>query len=120
MKKYSYLLALVFAIGMAGCSTKNFNEREIIGRWYSVAWTRDGQETDMKAWFEFLEDKTYRAVIQRNQEEGKWWIDGYKLFTQVPGEERIVVKIERLDQGNLELRMNRGGQDELLSFTRGQ
>jgi len=120
MKKLSCLSIMFLAIAMVSCSTKNFNEREIVGRWFSVSWLREGQDTGLAAWFEFNEDKTYRSVIDRNQEEGKWWIDGYKLYTQAAGEERIVVKIELLDAGNLELRMNRGGQDELLIFTRGQ
>ncbi len=120
MKKLRYLLVLVLAIASADCSTKNFNEREIIGRWFSASWLRDGQDTNLLAWFQFNEDKTYQAVIASNQEEGTWWIDGYKLYTQAKGEERIVVKIELLDASNLVLRMNRSGQDELLTFTRGQ
>jgi hypothetical protein len=120
MKKYSICLITLFAIALAGCSTKNYNEREIIGRWFSNSWLRDGQETDMTAWFEFNEDKTYRAVIQRNQEEGTWWINGYKLFTKANGEEAIVVRIKHLDTGNLELEMNRGGQKEILSLSRGR
>ncbi|HLF65578.1 MAG TPA: hypothetical protein VI603_17580 [Saprospiraceae bacterium] len=120
MKKLNTYLIFVLTVLMVSCSTKNYNEREIIGRWFSIGWLQNGLETDLTAWFEFNEDKTYRAVIARNQEEGTWWIDGYKLYTQAKGEERIVVKIERLDEGNLEIRMNRGGQDELLIFTRGQ
>ena len=122
MKKYNAFLILFVgcSLSLANCSFKNFNERQLVGQWFSSEWLRDGVETEMKAWFEFSEDKTYRAVIERNQEEGKWWIDGEKLYTQVEGEERVVVRIERLDDGNLELGMNRGGQRELLVFVRAQ
>lgn len=120
MKKHSTLLLFLLAgLLMSGCTT-DYNEREIIGRWFSVGWLRNDAETDLTAWFEFNEDMTYRAVIARNQEEGKWWVEGYKLYTQAYGAEPIVVKIEKLEGSNMEISMNRGGQRELLIFTRAQ
>ncbi len=120
MKSYLTLLSLLLIISLMtpGCGTSAKNEEAIVGQWFSVGWLSDGVETHQKAWFEFNADHTYRAVVERNKEEGKWWVDGYKLFTQASGEERIVVKIEKLDSGNLEIAMNRGGQKELLIFTR--
>ena len=116
MKKLSILFLFACVVFVSACQTTSYNEREIIGRWFSQSWMREGQETGLTAWFEFNEDKTYRAVIQRQQEEGKWWIDGYKLYTQANGQEKIVVKIERLEGSILELGMNRGGQEEHLVF----
>lgn len=110
---------LALAITFSAC-TKNYNEREIIGAWFSEQWLQEGQETGLKAWFDFEEDKTYRAVFGRTQEEGTWWIEGYKLYTRAYGQEQIVVKIERLEGDVLELGMNRGGNRELLIFRRAQ
>ena len=100
------------------CSRTNYNERALIGRWFSQGWQREGQETGITAWFEFNEDKTYRAVIARTKEQGTWWVDGYKLYTHGDGQEEIVVKIERLEGSILELGMNRGGQYERIIFSK--
>ncbi len=114
-------LTLVFAVIAisTACTTTNYNEKQIIGRWFSQEWLRDGQDTGMTAWFEFNDDKTYRAVIARTQEEGRWWIEGNKLFTQANGAEKIVVKIEKLDNNQLQIGMNRSGQKEEILFAPG-
>ena len=118
MKRISYFVIVLIAGLAMSCGTTSKNEEAIIGRWFSQGWEREGQETDMTAWFEFNEDKTYRAVIQRQQEQGTWWIDGYKLFTQAEGQEKIMVKIERLEGSALELGMNRGGQSERIFLSK--
>lgn len=118
MKKLSIYIVLLGTLLATACSTKNYNERAIIGRWFSQAWQREGAETGLTAWFEFNEDKTYRAVIERTQEQGTWWIDGYKLYTHAEGDEPIVVKIERLEGSILEIGMNRGGKYEQIVFAK--
>jgi hypothetical protein len=121
MKRNSLLPVLLgFGLSLLSCSYKSYDERQVVGQWFSTEWLRNGENTEMRAWFNFMEDKTYRAVIEKNQEEGTWWISGNKLYTQVEGEERVVVGIERLDDGNLHLKMNRGGQSELLVMVRAQ
>ena len=120
MEKHSYFLFALIAVSLTSCSFKSYTEQQLVGRWFSNAWLQNGQPTELTAWFEFNEDKTYRAVIARRQEEGTWWIEGYKLFTHATGEEPIVVKIEKLDEMNLEIAMNRGGQPELIIFNRAQ
>jgi len=118
MKKLSVIALIAVAFMAESCSTTNYNERAIIGRWFSQAWQREGAETGLTAWFEFNEDKTYRAVIARTKEQGTWWIDGYKLYTHAEGQEEIVVKIERLEGSILEIGMNRGGQYEQVVFSK--
>jgi hypothetical protein len=120
MKIIIGLVAPLFVVLLLNCSVKNYNERELVGQWFSQQWTQDGHPTQLRAWFQFGEDKTYRAVISENQEEGKWWIDGYKLYTQVEGQEKIVVKISSLDSTTLVVDMNRGGQKEQITFSRGR
>jgi hypothetical protein len=121
MKKISLFVLLSIAALQFSCSTTNYNEREIVGRWFSYTWLRGDEETNLTAWFDFAEDKTYRAVIARNQEEGKWWIEGYRLFTKANGaDEPVKVKIEKLDENNLEISMNRSGVREYVIFSRGQ
>lgn len=112
--KIFLLLAVVFSL--SACQTTTYNEKAIVGRWFSQEWLREGKPTGLTAWFEFNADKTYRAVIAQTQEQGTWWVEGYKLYTKAQGEEAIVVKIEKLDKNELVLGMNRGGQKEQLSF----
>jgi hypothetical protein len=118
MEKHKFFLVALLALVLASCSFKTYREEQLVGRWFSNAWLQNGQPTELTAWFEFNEDKTYRAVIARRQEEGIWWMEGYKLYTRANGQEPIVVKVETLDEVNLEIAMNRGGQAELIIFNR--
>jgi hypothetical protein len=119
MKQLNLIAFAAVLLMTASCSTTNYNERALIGTWFSQGWLREGAETGITAWFEFNEDKTYRAVIARTQEQGTWWVDGYKLYTHADGQEEIVVKIEHLEGSSLELGMNRGGQMERIILAKG-
>ncbi len=72
----------------------------------------------MRAWIAFDADSSYRAIFNERREQGKYWVDGYKLYTDADGAETIVVKIASLEENNMILEMNRSGAIEELMFTR--
>lgn len=118
MRYFILFICLAFA---AACYNDSFYEREIEGQWFSQQWLRDGQPTGYNAFMEFRpEDSTYMAVFVQNVESGKYWIDGNRLYTQAHGAEPIKVKIESIEEGIMEIGMNRGGQSETIIFGRKQ
>ena len=120
VKKFgSLLLTAILAITLFS-ACQSFNEREIHGQWYSNSWTSNGEPIRMRAWMDFEEDGTYRAVFQDSKEQGEYWIDGYKLFTQAEGADKIVTRIKRLEMDTMVIGMNRGGNDEEILFVRGK
>ena len=115
------ILIFLFIIGLAtSCGYESYHEREIYGEWFSTEWIQGGQYSNMRAWMNFKEDSTYMAVFDQNVESGRYWIDGYKLYTQNNDAETIVVKIEELADDVMKIGMNRGGVPELIVFGRAQ
>ncbi|RLD18905.1 MAG: hypothetical protein DRI69_09490 [Bacteroidetes bacterium] len=112
------LAALMVTLFIASCGYTSYNQRQIEGQWFSDSWTSDGEETGMRAWIAFDSDSTYRAIFNNGKEQGKYWIDGYKLYTHADGAEAIAVKIESLEEDKMALQMNRSGAKEVLMFTR--
>jgi hypothetical protein len=112
------LVALTITLLIASCGYDNYNQRQIEGQWFSDSWERDGEETGMRAWLAFDSDSTYRAIFNERREKGKYWIDGYKLYTHAEDAEAIVVKIKSLEENNMVLQMNRSGSREELMFSR--
>ena len=74
----------------------------------------------MRAWMAFDNDGTYRAVFEERREQGTFWIDGYKLYTQAKGSDQIVTRINQLDSTTLVIGMNRAGTKEEITFNRGK
>lgn len=112
-------LACVFVALLASCAMESYNEREIVGQWFSESWTSEGEETGYRAWMAFNQDSTYRALFQNRREQGDYWIDGHRLYTHASDGEPIKVKIANLDDQSLVLEMNRGGSVETITFGRG-
>ena len=112
------LTVLTITLFIASCGYTSYNQRQIEGQWFSDSWVRDGEETGMRAWIAFDSDSTYRAIFNERKEQGKYWIDGYKLYTDADGAETIVVKINSLEENNMVLQMNRSGAKEELMFRR--
>lgn len=111
-------IVLLATIVIASCGYSTYNQRQIEGQWFSDSWTSDGTESGMRAWIAFDTDSTYRAIFNERKEQGKYWIDGYKLYTDSYEAEAIVVKIESLEENNMVLQMNRSGAKEVLMFSR--
>jgi hypothetical protein len=112
-----FLILLTFSV-LASCVYRSYYEREITGQWFSQQWLVEGEPTYRNAWMAFEPDSTYRAVFVQNQEQGRYWIDGYKLYTQADGEDLIFVKIESLEDDTMHISMNRGGDREEIVFVR--
>ena len=112
------LIAIFFALALIACGLKSYNERQLYGQWYSTDWHVDGEPTSMRAWIAFDEDNTYRALFDGRKEQGEFWVDGYKLFGQAKGEDKIVVKIESLEGDELVIGINRGGVKEKIFMGR--
>ena len=112
------LIAFTVTLFIASCGYTTYNQRQIEGQWFSDSWVSDGAETGMRAWIAFDSDSTYRAIFNDRKEQGKYWIDGYKLYTHADDAEAIVVKITSLEENKMDLQMNRSGAKEELMFTR--
>ena len=112
------LVAFTVTLFIASCGYTTYNQRQIEGQWFSDSWVSDGTETGMRAWLAFDSDSTYRAIFNDRKEQGKYWIDGYKLYTHADDADAIVVKITSLEENNMALQMNRSGVKEELMFTR--
>ncbi len=113
------IIALAIIGTLSACTYESYNQREIVGQWYSESWTSDGAETGYRAWMAFEQDSTYRALFNANKEQGTYWIDGHRLYTHADGESPIVVKIASLGESRMTLEMNRGGNKEEIVFGRG-
>ena len=116
----STIIALAIIGTLTACTYESYNQREIVGQWYSESWTSDGAATGYRAWIAFEQDSSYRAIFNANKEQGTYWIDGHRLYTHADGESPIVVKITSLDEAQMILEMNRGGSKEELVFGKGK
>jgi hypothetical protein len=114
-----YILAFISICFIAACSFESYNQREIEGQWYSESWTSSGEETGYRAWMAFEQDSTYRALFNNRREQGKYWIDGHRLYTDSEDGEPIKVKIASLDEQSMVIEMNRGGNKETITFGKG-
>lgn len=113
-----YLCLLLSFCFLTACGYRSYYEREVVGQWFSQAWLVEGEPTYRNAWMAFEPDSTYRAVFVQSQEQGRYWIDGYKLYTQAEGEDLIFVKIESIEEDTMRISMNRGGDREEIVFVR--
>lgn len=109
MKK---LVVVVLAL-MLGCTSK-FNEDQLIGQWAGVEWKDITHEKiiDAQVSFSFEPDGRYTASSGASTEKGKYWISGENLRTIEDGKAEKQVKIVKLQNDSLLLRMNRAGTIE--------
>ena len=115
-----YLITILAIAAIAACTYESYNQRQIEGQWYSESWTSGGEETGYRAWMAFDQDSTYRALFQNRREQGKYWIDGHRLYTDSEDGDPIKVKIASLEDESMVIEMNRGGNQEVITFGRGQ
>ena len=113
------IVAFLTVIFLAACSFESYNQREIVGQWFSESWTSGGEETGYRAWMAFDEDSTYRALFNNRREQGTYWIDGHRLYTHAKDAQPIKVKISSLEEQSMVIEMNRGGITEEITFGRG-
>ena len=109
MKK---LMVVALAL-MLGCASK-FNEDQLVGQWAGLEWkdiTND-KIIDAQVSFSFDEDGRYEASSGTSTEKGKYWISGDNLHTIEDGKAEKKVKIAKLRNDSLLLRMNRAGTIE--------
>ncbi len=114
-----YTLLFISILFLAACNYESYNQREIEGQWFSESWTSAGEETGYRAWMAFEQDSTYRALFNNRREQGKFWVDGHRLYTDSEDGDPIKVKIASLDEQSLVIEMNRGGNKEILTFGKG-
>ena len=112
-------IAILTVAFFTACGYESYNQREIVGQWFSESWTSAGEETGYKAWMAFDQDSTYRALFNNRREQGTYWIDGDRLFTHARDAQPIKVKIASLDEQSMVIQMNRGGIAEEITFGRG-
>ena len=112
-------IALVVVVFFTACGYESYNQRQIEGQWFSESWTSGDEETGYRAWMAFDQDSTYRALFNNRREQGRYWVDGHRLYTHAKDSEPIKVKIASLDDQSMVIEMNRGGVTEQITFGRG-
>ncbi len=112
---------LVFSLAfMAGCTYSHYDEY-IVGKWKGVKWESEGKDRSSQIgdyWFDFRDDNTYASFFGGVDEQGKYYVEGNRLYTKADGENEIVVEIRSLTQDTLRIGMNRGGVPETLVLAR--
>ena len=113
------IAAALMLVTQASC-IKSYYQRELVGNWEGIDWQRDGVTVPDHDpfWFNFGQDSTYASMFGGLQQQGKYWIDGFRLYTLVEGEFPIKVKLESLEQDTLTIGMNRAGRPETLVLVR--
>jgi len=114
-----YLVIILSIAFLAACNYESYNQRQIEGQWFSESWTSGGEETGYRAWLAFDQDSTYRALFNNRREQGKFWVDGQRLYTDAEDGDPIKVKISSLDEQTLVIEMNRSGNTEVITLGRG-
>lgn len=120
MKLRNFLI-IAITLTFSACLIEGYYQRNLPGKWAGVSWElEDGSPyTDAaNVLFTFRSDSTYEARLGQRNEEGIWWIDGFKLYTIASDAERNIVKVLELEDDTIRLEMNRGGQVEYLVMAR--
>ena len=112
---------LTSAFLWGACEWENYYQRELPGNWHAVSWTREDGTPYVDAdrvRFSFKGDSTYSAVLGARNEQGVWWVDGYKLYTIADDAQQNLVRVVSLENDTVHFEMNRGGQKEDLILAR--
>lgn len=121
MKKYLGLFVLPFAISLISCDpTDDKQEALLQGEWNCVEVIRGNESGDGSGIrFNFTEDDyTYQSGSY--MEEGQFWVENDKLFTEGPEVMKKQVDIEKLSEDSLVLGMNDRGTTMTMTFIKAQ
>ena len=113
-------LVLFFSIIVFACTDKAKYEN-IAGEWKCKSWINKKNNLDKcnnNVYFKFNIDKTYLSKIGSVKDSGTYTMAEDRLFTTPKGKMEIGVKIMKLNHDSLELLMNHGGVEEILTLVK--
>lgn len=114
-----FLLFVLIAVGFS-CSDKARYEN-ISGEWTCVSWLNKQTNVDKcnhNVYFKFNLDKTYQSKIGIISDKGTYVLAEDRLFTTPEGKMEIGVQVLKLNKDSLQLLMNNGGVEEILTLVK--
>jgi hypothetical protein len=116
----SVVVALLLLLFYA-CGSQDKLYEMLEGDWHGVSWVLEDSDRGYDASnvrFSFREDRTYSAELGTRVEEGEYHLANQMLYTHAEDQEEMAVRIQRLTNDTMVMRMNRGGQMELLTLAK--
>lgn len=116
-----YLFSLLLTAFLIISCNNNPNPSLIIGKWRGAAWHVAGIPAGRDArnvHFSFDDKGHYTYSYEDLHEAGKYKIEKDMLFTKLPRENEMMVKIVTLNTDSLVFDMSRSGTDETLFLIR--
>jgi hypothetical protein len=102
---------------MAACTGNSERTKQLEGQWTSYMIARGGEAVNQEAVFNFKAGQ-YTYDIGSHHEEGDYWVEGDKLYTEGPKMMKKKVQIEKLTADTLVLNMNDKGVPMKMGFAR--
>ena len=105
---------MLLAIVLLSCETNEIEIGKLIGTWKVDQWTIEntGQSRNNQMDMTFANEGIYEVDYGSELENGKYWVDGEYLYTVEQGQNKKRVKLVKLSNDTLEIKMNRGGEIE--------
>ena len=121
MKAVTILLISFFSVVLISCDqTDDKQEALLQGEWNCVEVIRGGETNDGDGiQFSFAEE-AYRYQSGSYTEEGNFWVENDKLFTEGPEVMKKQVQIEKLSSDTLILGMNDRGTTMQMTFIKAE
>ena len=117
MKQLFALLGLTLLLVSTGCDSNVEKEKALEGNWTSYSIARGGESVNQTAEFSFKEGN-YTYDIGSHHEEGEYWVQGDKLYTEGPKVMKKKVQISKLENDTLILKMNDKGVPMSMAFVK--
>lgn len=107
------ILLLLFA-----CGTDSEKEEQLQGNWSATYIEKGGEEVSGQSVAFTFEGTAYTYTAGSHQEEGEFWVEGSKLYTEGPQVMKKSVEIQKLTADSLVLGMNDKGVPMKMIFER--
>ena len=113
-------IIILMAIVLLSCENNEFEIDKLIGTWKVDQWTIEntGQSRNNQMDMTFANEGIYEVDYGSELEKGKYWVNSEYLYTVEQDQNEKRVKIIRLSNDTLEIKMNRGGEIENVLLLR--
>lgn len=116
------LTFLLPALVLLSCTDNTETEKiqqQLKGEWKGVEVSVEGTPQEgYNFGFNFKNDTAYTYSMGSYEENGKYWLDGNKLFTKGEGQLEKKVEIAKVTEDSLFLNMNNAGSDMRMVLVR--
>ena len=113
-------IIILMAIVLLSCENNEFEIDKLIGTWKVDQWTIEntGQSRNNQMDMTFANEGIYEVDYGSELEKGRYWVNSEYLYTVEQDQNEKRVKIIRLSNDTLEIKMNRGGEIENVLLLR--